>query len=103
MNNQATYGAWQFSIDKFVNIAFDGNNQIIGDRKPLPIPQLVCVFVIAAEKYGVDQFFVVEWSKVQDIFIANHTRWLNADGGIRPREPDSMSMHCTLDKINLEQ
>jgi hypothetical protein len=45
-------GTWQFSIDKFVNITFDGNKQIIGKKKPPSVPQLVCVFVIAAEKYG---------------------------------------------------
>ena len=94
-------GSWQFSIDKFVNIIFDGKKQIIGERKPLPIPQLVCVFVIAAEKYGEDQFFVLEWSKVQEILIENHTRWLNAHGGIRPRKPDSM--HCALDKRDLQK
>lgn len=49
-------GAWQFSIDKFANITFDGSKQLIGDKKPFPIQQLVCVFVLAAEKYGEDQF-----------------------------------------------
>lgn len=94
-------GSWQFSIDKFANITFDGNKQIIGEKKPLSVPQLVCVFVIAAEKYGGDQFFVLEWSKVQDILIENHKRWLNAHGGIRPRKPDSM--HCALDKRDLQK
>jgi len=87
-------GAWQFSIDKFADIAFDGRKQRIGDKKRLPIPQLVCVFVLAAERYGEDQFFVLAWSKVQDILIANHTRWLDAHGGVRPRKPDSL--HCSI-------
>ena len=87
-------GAWQFRIDEFADISFDGSKQVIGDKKPLPIPQLVCVFVLAAEKYGADQFFVLEWSKVQDILIANHARWLASHGGVRPRKPDSM--HCSI-------
>ncbi len=94
-------GAWQFSIDKFAHITFDGSKQIIGEKKPLSVPQLICVFVIAAEKYGEDQFFVLEWSKVQDILIENHTRWLNAHGGIRPKRPESM--HCSLEKKDLQQ
>ncbi|HOD31588.1 MAG TPA: hypothetical protein PKM79_08150 [Smithellaceae bacterium] len=94
-------GAWQFSIDKFAHITFDGNKQIIGEKKPLSVPQLICVFVIAAEKYGEDQFFVLEWSKVQDILIENHTRWLNVHGGIRPKRPESM--HCSLEKKDLQQ
>ena len=87
-------GSWQFSIDKFADVTFDGNKQIIGNRKPLSIPDLVCVFVVAAEKYGEDQFFVLEWSKVQDIIISNHIRWLDSHGGVRPRKPDSL--HCAI-------
>ncbi len=71
-------GAWQFSIDKFVDITLDGNKQIIGENKPLPIPHLVCVFVIAAVKYGEDQFFILEWSKVQEILITSHKCWLGS-------------------------
>ena len=71
-----------------------GRKQLVGDKKPLPIPQWVCVFVLAAEKYGEDQFFVLEWSKVQDILIANHKRWLDSHGGVRPRKPDSL--HCSI-------
>jgi hypothetical protein len=93
-------GAWQFSIDKFADISFDGSKQLIGDKKPLPIPQLVCVFVLAGEKYGEDQFFVLEWSKVQDILIANYKRWLDSHGGVRPRKPDSL--HCSIVKSDLQ-
>jgi hypothetical protein len=81
-------GAWQFYIDKFADVTMNGNRQLIGDKKPLPIPQLVCVFVIAGEKYGDDRFFILEC--VQDIVIANHKRWLELHGGVRPRKPDSM-------------
>lgn len=94
-------GAWQFSIDKFANITFNGNKQIIGEKKPLSVPQLVCVFVIAAEKYGEDQFFVLEWSKVQDILIENHKQWLNKHGGVRPRKPDSM--HSAIGQKDLQK
>lgn len=87
-------GTWQFSTDKFVEISLDGSKQIIGEKKPLPIPQLVCVFVWASEKYGEDEFFVLEWSKVQDIVIANHKRWLDSHGGTRPKKPDSF--HCSV-------
>jgi hypothetical protein len=94
-------GAWQFSIDKFADISFDGSKQLIGDKKPLVIRQLVCVFVLAAEKYGEDQFFVLEWSKVQDILIANYTRWLDSHGGVRPRKPDSK--HCSIVERDLRE
>ncbi len=94
-------GAWQFSIDKFAHITFEGNKQIIGEKKPLSVPQLVCVFVITAEKYGADQCFVLEWSKAQDILIENHKQWLNEHGGVRPRKPDSM--HCAIGQKDLQK
>lgn len=87
-------GAWQFAIDKFADITLDGDRQIIGVKKALPIPHLLCVFVIAGSSYGADQFFILEWSAVQDLLIANHRRWLDSHGGVRPKNPGSM--HCTL-------
>jgi hypothetical protein len=93
-------GAWQFSIDKFADIRFDGSKQLIGDRKSLTIPDLICVFVVSAEKYGEDQFFVLEWSKVQEIVIANYTRWLDSHGGVRPRKFDSL--HCSIIQSDLQ-
>lgn len=92
-------GSWQFSINKFADVTFDGNKQIIGNKIKLPMPQLVCIFVLAAEKYGDDQFFVLEWAKVQDIIIKNYKSWLDAHGGVRPKKPDSL--HCTIKKTDL--
>ena len=90
----ARKGTWQFMFDKFANITLDGNMQIVQDKKPLRTPHLVGVFVIAGENYGEDQFFILEWSRVQDIVINNHKRWLDSHGGVRPRKPDSM--HCSI-------
>lgn len=83
-------GSWQFTIDKFVDIAFDGNKQIFGDKKPLPMRELICVFVIAAERYRADKFFVLEMERVQEILVGNHRRWLEAHCGVRPKKFDSM-------------
>ena len=93
-------GSWQFSIDKFADITFVGNKQIIGNKKPLPIPQLVCVFVLAGKNYGEDQFFILKWSKVQDILIAKYTRCLDLQGGVRPKKFDSL--HCSIDQSDLQ-
>ena len=92
-------GSWQFSIDKFVEITFDGRRQLIGRKKPLLIPQLVCAFVVAGENYGEDKFYVIEWSKVQDILIAHHARYLESHAGVRPKVFDSL--HCSLGESEL--
>ncbi len=97
----ASKGTWQFSVDKFADISFDGKKQIIGQSKPQTIPDLICVFVIAGEKYGEDQFYILEWTTVQHIVIANHKRWLELHGGVRPKKPESM--HCAVKKEDLKE
>ena len=93
-------GSWQFSIEKFADVTLEGNRQLIGAKKPLSIPGLVCVFVLAAEEYGKDQFYVLEWAEVQDITIANYMHWLDLHGGVRPRKPESL--HCAIGPSDLE-
>lgn len=93
-------GSWQFSIEKFADVTLEGNKQLIGAKKPLSIPGLVCVFVLAAEEYGKDQFYILEWAEVQDITIANYTHWLDSHGGVRPRKPESL--HCAIAPSDLE-
>jgi len=96
----ASNGTWQFSVDKFADVTLHGKKQIIGLPKPQIIPDLICVFVIAGDTYGEDQFFILEWEKVQQIVIANHRRWLEAHGGVRPKKPESM--HCAIKKEDLK-
>lgn len=92
--------SWQFSVDKFAEITFNGNKQCVGSRKPLTIPDLICVFVVASKKYGEDQFYILLWSQLQDLVISIHTRWLNKHGGVRPKRFDSM--HCAASPVDLQ-
>jgi len=96
----STTGTWQFSIDKFVKIDIEGKKQIPGDKVPLQIPQLICVFVIAGENYGDDKFFVIEWSKFQDLLVADYTDYLKSHDFERPKKPDSM--HCAIYESHLD-
>lgn len=92
-------GSWQFTITQFVDITFNDKKQIIGNKKALSIPHLVCVFVVAADKYGDDRFYILKWSTAQDIIIAAHARWLELHNGIRPKKFDSM--HCAISEQHL--
>ena len=94
-------GSWQFSIDKFVDISLKGKRQVVGKKKRLSVPQLICVFVLAAENYGQDQFYVLKWSKVRDLLISHHKRMLKSHGGVRPKK--SNSMHCAIPEQNLRR
>jgi hypothetical protein len=94
-------GAWQFSIEKFAEITFEGDAQLIGDKKPLSIPELICVFVLVTDHYGKDQFFVLEWAQVQEILIRRYRQWLDSHGGKRPRNPNSL--HCSIVPTDLQE
>lgn len=94
-------GAWQFAIYKFVEVTMDRDMQRIGKKKPLSLPDLICVFVLASEQYGEDQFFILEWRDVQRILISNHKKWLSSHGWMRPRKPDSF--HCSLQPSHLSR
>ena len=92
-------GTWQFPIDRFAEVNLVGNRQIIGMPKPLTVPDLICVFVIAGEIYGQDRFYILEWSRVRDIVISHHAHWLDLHGGVRPKKPDSMHSAIKVDAI----
>lgn len=94
-------GSWQFTITKFVEIAFEGKRQVMGKNVPNAIQNLMCVFVVAGEKYGEDRFYILEWSKAQEIIVGNHADWLDSHNGIRPKKYDSL--HCAISEKHLQE
>lgn len=86
-------GEWQFSIDKFVNVGFEGRKQILGSKLNLHIPRLLYVLVLATD-YGKDRFFIIEWEQLRDIAVSAYSTWLAKKDGIRPR--NHMSLHCSV-------
>lgn len=92
-------GSWQFTITKFADITFNDKKQIIGNKIPNTVPNLICVFVVTADIYGDDRFYILEWSTAQDIIINNHANWLEIHGGVRPKKFDSM--HCAIGEQHL--
>jgi hypothetical protein len=84
-------GDWQFSVDKFVQVRFEGKKQILGSKVVPRIPHLMCIFVIATE-YGNDRFFILKWEQLQDIAVSGYTAMLAAKDGVRPR--NYKSLHC---------
>ncbi len=94
-------GQWQFSVDKFVEVSFDGKRQILGAEIAPRIPNLLCVLVLAKEKYGGDQFFILTWEELRRIAVGKYRSWLVSKGGIRPKRHDSL--HCSVDPEDLRQ
>ena len=93
-------GNWHFKADKFVEIHFDGDKQILGKKKQNMVQNLVFVLLYAKE-YGEDQFFILDWEELRDLVIENHAEWLRKHGGVRPKNPQSM--HCGVMVEQLEK
>ena len=79
--------SWQFSVTSFLEIEFDGDNQIVKGKKTVPNPGLVCVIVLLHPDEH-DEFFILTMADLQDHFFAHYK------GGVRPRNPKST--HCAI-------
>lgn len=86
-------GEWQFSVDKFVEIHFEGKKQIPGKKVKPKIAHLLFVLVFATQ-YGKDRFFILEWEQLRDIAVASYRAWLATKGGVRPK--NFRSLHCSV-------
>ena len=86
-------GSWQFSVDRFVEVQFQGKKQVLGSKVAPRIPNLLFVFVLATV-YGKDRFFILEWDELQNIFISSYSKWIASKDGVRPR--NYKSLHCAV-------
>jgi hypothetical protein len=86
-------GSWQFAVDKFVEVRFEGKKQILGSKIVPRIPHLLYILVLATE-YGKDRFFILEWEKLRDIAVSEYRTWLASKDGVRPK--NYKSLHCSL-------
>ena len=91
-------GDWQFSADKFVEVRFEGEKQILGPKVAPRIQHLLYVLVLATA-YGQDRFFILEWEQLQDVVLSQYSAWLAAKGGVRPRNPKSLHCGATPDQL----
>ena len=91
-------GEGLFSIDKFVEVSFEGEKQKLGSKLNPRIPHLLCILVLATD-YGKDRFFILEWAQLRDIAVADCSAWLAAKGGVRPK--NYRSLHCSVSPYRL--
>jgi hypothetical protein len=93
--------SWQFNVDRFAPITFDGPRQIVGRRMREPYSGLVCVLVQLRPIGSAtpDHFFVLPWRDLCRIVVTGHTRYLQGHGGIRPRKPTSLHTALSVDQI----
>lgn len=92
-------GQWQFNASHFADITLtiDGR-QIVGEKKRLANPDLICVFVRVVAQ-GKDEFYIFRLGTLQDIIVDRHCQWLDRHGGRRPRSPESMHTSVRTDDL----
>ena len=86
-------GGWQFSLDKFTEVRFEGTKQVLGERLSPKIPHLLCILVVATD-YGKDRFFILEWEQLRDVAVSEYRVWLASKNGVRPK--NYKSLHCSV-------
>ena len=93
--------SWQFTVDQFAQITFDGQRQLVGKRVRTPYPDLVCVLVQLARagSRARDRFFVLPWSELSRTVVTGHRRYLKKHGGIRPRKPESLHTALAFQQV----
>ena len=95
-----TGSTWQFgNIDKFVEIEFEGQAQIVGKNRPSPVKDLVFVFVKLGD-YGTDRFFICTWPELCDLMSQHHSVYLSKHDGVRPKRWDSLHISISVKEIS---
>jgi|FaiFalFF_MnMetaG_3_1042247.scaffolds.fasta_scaffold03633_4 hypothetical protein len=82
--------SWQFDVQDFADVEFQGIRQRLKARKDPPWPNLICVLVQLGRIYGEDEFFILNWEKLRDLIYAKYNdEIVERRGGIRRINPKS--------------
>ena len=90
--------AWQFDIQKFLDVQMDGERQVLGAPRQEPFPELMCVLVVL-KKTGQDRFFILEWKELQNLVVRDYTGYLSKNNFVRPRKPGSFHMALAISDV----
>ncbi len=84
---------WQLDIQDCAQVEYDGKKQELTKPLPIPISNLICIFLKLNEP-GKDQFFIFPSNELQSILIPDYEEYLALYKGVRPRNPKSF--HTTI-------
>ena len=91
--------SWQFDIRRFADVRYTAGVQTMGQPRPPPAGDLICVFV-RLNTYGADRFYVLLWPELQRVLINGYRDYLERHGGRRPKRADSF--HTALRETPIE-
>ena len=76
----------------FADIVLKGQQQIVRCARKEPYPDLACVLaqLARANSGAVGRFYVLRWRDLCRAIVDHHTKYLAKNGGIRPKNPESM-------------
>ena len=90
---------WQFArVDRFVEIEFNNQAQIVGECLPSPVDNLVFTFV-KLRNYGSDKFYICTWLELAEIISQRHSKYLDTHNGVRPKRWDSLHIAISVKEI----
>jgi hypothetical protein len=89
-----TGGSWQFDAERFLDIHFEGDKQVIKGKRTDGKPDAIWVFVEVGKALGEDRFFIITENDLQKIIYKHHSAFLQKHGGIRPKK--SSSTHAAI-------
>jgi len=91
---------WQFNINYFVELEFQGERQVLGPKAPSPYPNLQVVLVaLRNEAREHDRFFILSWVQLRDVLVDRHRAYLDKHGGRRPKAPRSPHVALSIEAV----
>lgn len=87
---------WQFAINKFCKVTFQGDRQRLGSGLRTPVRRLVVVLVQVAPGGGRDKFYICTWQSLRNILVRQYRDWLRSHKGRRPKNPRSFHTVATV-------
>ena len=86
--------SWQYRADTFLEIEIIDDFQHVRGKKPLPNPNLVCIYILLAPDER-DEFYIFRLRDLQEFTFGIYK------GGKRPKNPKSF--HCAVYPKHLKE
>ncbi|MFZ0946056.1 MAG: hypothetical protein WB930_20040 [Syntrophobacteraceae bacterium] len=94
---KSKYG-WQFHVDKFLDMDFNGDCQVIKGK--LPKMDYGIHVLILIDKDGKETYYVLQQTDLQEHIYKNYSKFIKDKQGRRPNNP--RSTHCYVRPQDIE-
>jgi hypothetical protein len=89
-------GQVHFDGNRYLEISFEGDHQIVSGLKTDLDVAMIFVFVRVGTTLGQDRFFIISQGELQKIIHRNYEAWLTKHNGVRPKNPQSTHVSVAM-------